>query len=45
MATCNEIGVEVELVFVDQPKGEHKTEEYLATKQPFGVIPVLEVCA
>lgn len=43
LTTANEIGVTVELVPVDLSKGEHKTEEYLSTKQPFGVIPVLEV--
>lgn len=45
LTTANEIGLNVEIVFVDLPKGEHKTEEYLSTKQPFGVIPVLEVSA
>jgi hypothetical protein len=45
MTTCNEIGVKVEIVPVDLQKGEHKTEEYLSTKHPFGIIPVLEVCS
>jgi glutathione S-transferase len=45
MTTCNEIGVKVEIVPVDLQKGEHKTEEYLSTRHPFGVIPVLEVCS
>ncbi|KAG8741698.1 hypothetical protein FRC10_002571 [Ceratobasidium sp. 414] len=42
ITTCNEIGVKVEVVPVDLSKGEHKTEAYIATKQPFGIIPVLE---
>ncbi|KAF8595200.1 glutathione S-transferase [Ceratobasidium sp. AG-I] len=42
LTTANEIGVKVEVIPVDLSKGEHKTEEYLSTKQPFGVIPVLE---
>lgn len=41
--TAKEIGVDVTIVPVDLSKGEHKQEEYLATKQPFGIIPVLEV--
>ncbi|KAB5588264.1 Glutathione S-transferase [Ceratobasidium theobromae] len=40
--TAKEIGVDVTIVPVDLSKGEHKQEEYLATKQPFGIIPVLE---
>lgn len=43
MTTANEIGVDVEIIPVDLYKGEHKAEEFLATKQPFGVIPILEV--
>ena len=43
MATCNEIGIKYKVITVDLMKGEHKTEEYLSTKQPFGVIPVLVV--
>ncbi|QRV93594.1 glutathione S-transferase [Ceratobasidium sp. AG-Ba] len=42
ITTCNEIGVKVDLVKVDLAKGEHKTPEFIATKQPFGIIPVLE---
>ncbi|CAE6442946.1 hypothetical protein ACGC1H_007602 [Rhizoctonia solani] len=41
MATCNEIGLKYKIVMVDIFNKEHKTEEYLSTKQPFGVIPVL----
>ncbi|CAE6472410.1 unnamed protein product, partial [Rhizoctonia solani] len=41
MAVCNEIGLKYQIVTVDLKKGEQKTPEYLATKQPFGVIPVL----
>ncbi|KAG8725004.1 hypothetical protein FRC09_010208, partial [Ceratobasidium sp. 395] len=42
LTTANEIGVKVNLIPVDLAKGEHKTEEFIATKQPFGIIPVLE---
>ncbi|CAE6477777.1 unnamed protein product [Rhizoctonia solani] len=41
MATCNEIGLKYKIVTVDILNKEQKTEEYLSTKQPFGVIPVL----
>ncbi|CAE7051139.1 unnamed protein product [Rhizoctonia solani] len=41
MAACNEIGLKYKIVTVDIMNKEQKTEEYLATKQPFGVIPVL----
>jgi glutathione S-transferase len=41
---CNELGIKYEIINVDLGKGEHKTTEYLETKQPFGVIPVLVVC-
>ncbi|CAE6417859.1 unnamed protein product [Rhizoctonia solani] len=40
-ATCNEIGLKYKIVTIDFANKEHKTEEYLATRQPFGVIPVL----
>ncbi|KAG9123814.1 hypothetical protein FRC07_013862 [Ceratobasidium sp. 392] len=42
LTTANEIGVKVEIVPVDLAKGEHKTPEYIATKHPFAIIPVLE---
>ncbi|KAG8796552.1 hypothetical protein FRC12_019059 [Ceratobasidium sp. 428] len=42
LTTAQEIGVKIELVPVDLAKGEHKTEEFIAKKQPFGIIPVLE---
>ncbi|KAH7338988.1 glutathione S-transferase [Rhizoctonia solani] len=41
MATCNEIGLKYQIITVDIMSGEQKSPEYLATKQPFGVIPVL----
>ncbi|PYH49586.1 glutathione S-transferase [Aspergillus saccharolyticus JOP 1030-1] len=50
MSTCtkrvqialNEKGVDHELVPVNFAQGEHKSPEYLANKQPFGKVPVLE---
>lgn len=36
-----ELGVPYEIVPVNFQTGEHKKEEYLQTKQPFGQIPVL----
>lgn len=40
---CNELGLKYELVTVDLMAGEQKTPEYLESKQPFGIVPVLEV--
>jgi len=34
--------VPYELVTVDFKVGEHKSEKYMSTKQPFGKVPVLE---
>ncbi|KDN49179.1 hypothetical protein RSAG8_02532, partial [Rhizoctonia solani AG-8 WAC10335] len=42
MAACNEIGLKYKIATVDILNKENKTEEYIATKQPFGVIPVLD---
>ncbi|CAE6472095.1 unnamed protein product [Rhizoctonia solani] len=41
MLTCNELGIEYDLVFVDLMKGEHKTKEHIDSKHPFGAVPVL----
>ncbi|KAG8702970.1 hypothetical protein FRC09_004436 [Ceratobasidium sp. 395] len=40
--TCNEIGIDYELIQVDLVKGEHQQSQYLDNIQPFGVVPVLE---
>ncbi|XP_068663917.1 glutathione S-transferase F13-like [Aristolochia californica] len=42
LACAYEKGVDVEVVPVDLRSREHKTPEFLATKNPFGEIPVLE---
>ncbi|CAE6460961.1 unnamed protein product, partial [Rhizoctonia solani] len=39
--TCNELGVKYQVVNIDFLAKEHKSPEYIATKQPFGAIPVL----
>ncbi|CAE6438744.1 unnamed protein product [Rhizoctonia solani] len=41
IATCNELGVKYQVVNIDFLAKEHKSPEYIATKQPFGAIPVL----
>lgn len=41
MAIVKELGIDVEIVPVDFAKQEHKSKEYIETKQPFGVVPVL----
>ncbi|KAG8782337.1 hypothetical protein FRC12_020945 [Ceratobasidium sp. 428] len=41
LTICNELDINYEIVTVDIFKGEHKADEYLASKQPFGAIPVV----
>lgn len=41
LTVVKELGIDIELVPIDFAKQEHKTKEYLETKQPFGVVPVL----
>ncbi|KAG8764095.1 hypothetical protein FRC11_005505 [Ceratobasidium sp. 423] len=41
ITTCNELGIKYNIVNVDFFAKEHKTPEYIATKQPFGAVPVL----
>ncbi|KAG8735840.1 hypothetical protein FRC10_010088 [Ceratobasidium sp. 414] len=41
MTICNELGVNYEISTIDFFKGEHKAPEYVASKHPFGLIPVL----
>ena len=51
MSTCTqrvavvlkELGIDHELITVDLAKGEHKTPEFMDTKQPFGAVPILVV--
>jgi glutathione S-transferase len=51
MSTCTrrvatvlkEKGVLYELVPIDFSKRQHKSEHYIATMQPFGQVPVLQV--
>ena len=51
MSTCTrrvatvlkEKNVPYELIPIDLSKSEHKDSEYVATKQPFGQVPVLQV--
>lgn len=38
---CQEFGVKYELIPVDLFKGEQKDPQWIATKQPFGAVPVL----
>ena len=38
-----EKGVPYELIPIDFGKMEHKSHEYISTKQPFGQVPVLQV--
>ncbi|CAE6446539.1 unnamed protein product [Rhizoctonia solani] len=40
-ATCNELGINYEIKTIDFAAKEHKSADYIATKQPFGAIPVL----
>ncbi|XP_068658799.1 glutathione S-transferase F13-like [Aristolochia californica] len=42
LACAYEKGADVEIIPVNLLAGEHKTPEYLATKNPFAEIPVLE---
>ncbi|THH04271.1 hypothetical protein EW145_g5644 [Phellinidium pouzarii] len=42
ITTLKELGVAYELVPINLGKGAHKNPDYIATKQPFGQIPVLE---
>ncbi|KAG9443756.1 hypothetical protein H6P81_015096 [Aristolochia fimbriata] len=42
LACAYEKGLEIEIVPVNLLAGEHKTPDFLATKNPFGQIPVLE---
>ncbi|CAE6461861.1 unnamed protein product [Rhizoctonia solani] len=41
MTVCNELGITCDFIFVDFMNGEHKTPEYINTRNPFGAIPVL----
>ncbi|KAI5121728.1 hypothetical protein M0805_009021 [Coniferiporia weirii] len=41
MVTLKELNVPYELMLVNMLAGEHKSADYLATKQPFGQVPVL----
>jgi len=43
MWVCLEIGIPFEIEKVDITKGEQKAETYLATKNPFGRIPAMDV--
>ncbi|CEL54669.1 Glutathione S-transferase PM239X14 OS=Arabidopsis thaliana PE=2 SV=1 [Rhizoctonia solani AG-1 IB] len=40
-ATAKEISVDIDLVIVDLPKGEHKVPEFIENLNPFGMVPVL----
>lgn len=41
VTTLKELKVEYEIVPVSFATGEHKSEAYTSTKQPFGQVPVL----
>ncbi|KAG9125923.1 hypothetical protein FRC07_005578 [Ceratobasidium sp. 392] len=41
LTVCHELGINYEFSTVDIFKGEHKNPEYIESKQPFGLIPVL----
>ncbi|CCO36885.1 hypothetical protein BN14_11032 [Rhizoctonia solani AG-1 IB] len=41
ITACNELGIKFKIVAIDLATGEHKSPEYVETKQPFGATPVL----
>lgn len=41
LTVLKELGVPYEIVHVDFMENEHKTEDFIKNKQPFGQIPVL----
>ncbi|KAB5587375.1 Glutathione S-transferase [Ceratobasidium theobromae] len=41
VTVCNELGIECNLAPVDLRKFEHKAPDFLATKNPFGAVPIL----
>lgn len=41
--TCNELGLEYEVIPVNILGGEHKDPDYVENLQPFAMIPVLVV--
>ncbi|CAE6472752.1 unnamed protein product [Rhizoctonia solani] len=41
VTVCNELGINYKINTIDFAAKEHKSPEYIATKQPFGAVPVL----